>query len=113
MRYDNITWKTKISVEAIDCTIDGSSAGQMDAGVFEYTEALLEPGQKKEYALLYSTDPVRKTEEIISSGFIEKKIEKRINLVNNNDETVKVAAYTDISDVPNLDEAGLEETLGA
>ena len=113
MRYENITWKTKISAEAIDCTLDGSSVGQMDAGIFEYTEALLEPGQKKEYALLYSTAPIRKTEEVTSSGFIEKKIEKRINLVNNNDETVKVQAYTDISDVPSLDESGLEQDLGA
>jgi hypothetical protein len=113
MRYENITWNTSISAEAVDCMIDDKSEGTLAAGSFAYMEALLEPGQKIEHVLLYSTAPVRKTEAVTSSGFIEKAIEKKISLVNENGETVKVQAYTDITDVPNLDESLLEETLGA
>ncbi|MFZ2455543.1 MAG: hypothetical protein WAX07_03605 [Candidatus Altiarchaeia archaeon] len=109
LRYENVTWNVNISFEATDCMLDDGAEGKTGDGTFEYTDSAVEPGQKKEHVLIYSTSAVRKTEEIISTGIIEKKIEKRINLINNNDETVTLLAYTDI--VPNFDVDALKKAL--
>jgi len=112
IRYENVTWNVSVYPKAYDCTIDGSIEGELSEGMFRYTEPVLDAGQKRSTPL-FITPPCEKTEETVSSGLIKKTIEKRITLVNDNDETITLLVYTAISDVPNYDTDALKEELGS